>query len=508
MIPGIVASVRTAVASTLQFHAPLKSTLVLDTGAYDPTFVRATTATVVDFEGLVKDVNASESRHQGARRVENLFAYSEDFSNAAWTKINASISGEQITATGANAVVRQGYDVGGEQHVLSVWLRRISGSGDIQINADWGAGWTTVTLTGTYQRFSVQTAGSPSGGTAQAGVKIITNGDVIEAKQIQCEKVEGQANQNPSEYVSADVESTPYHGANVDGVQYFENENGNTVASNVVTEATGSAIADATLKGYLNEEQRTNRADNADDLTGGADTIDLTADGTGDFTLSVTSDAAVTVAAGTATGTGFGQAVAGTPVTFNLSVTGTVTLTLDSGTLTQNANGSYEYNLEKGSFATSWIPNTAAGTTRNADVLTYDYQPAALLGSLVFTTTALAAANDAVALGHNASCIWQDNTPRESDDGTNQVVYGNPTAGTAANYGLSWDDGGTPEVATYKDGSQVNTGSLDAGGFAPSTDELGIGCRGSDGTLQQSATYRDVKFWTDAKDQTFMEAAT
>jgi hypothetical protein len=41
-------------------------------------------------------------------------------------------------------------------------------------------------------------------------------------------------------------------------VKYFATENGNTVASNVVTEAQGAAIPAATLKGYLAENAATN----------------------------------------------------------------------------------------------------------------------------------------------------------------------------------------------------------------------------------------------------------
>ena len=158
-------------------------------------------------------------------------------------------------------------------------------------------------------------------------------------------------------------------------------------------------------------------------------------------------------------------------------------------------------------FPTSYIPSTGGTTARNADVLTYDYQPSATTGSMVMTTTPLVAANDAVALGHNTSCLYMTGTPRESNDGTNQVVFGNPTVNTETNYGLTWEDAGTPETATYKDGSQINTGALDAG-FDPSTNELGIGCQGSTGTLQQSGTYKEIKIYTDAKDQAFMEAAT
>ena len=118
---------------------------------------------------------------------------------------------------------------------------------------------------------------------------------------------------------------------------------------------------------YLAEPGRTNYADNTDDLSGGADTIDLTTPGTGDYTLSVTGTAAVTVAAGTATGTGFAQATEGSPVTFNLSAAGTVTLTLNSGSFDEFQSGNPAYQLEKGSDATSLIENTTTSTVRDPE---------------------------------------------------------------------------------------------------------------------------------------------
>ena len=110
---------------------------------------------------------------------------------------------------------------------------------------------------------------------------------------------------------------------------------------------------------------------NADDLSGGADTIDRTTGGTGDFTLWVTGTAAVTVAAGTATGTGFGQATAGSPVTFNLSVTGTVTLTLNSGSLDTLPSGNANYQVESGAVQTSLMEGTGTPVSRAVDTLSY-----------------------------------------------------------------------------------------------------------------------------------------
>jgi hypothetical protein len=56
------------------------------------------------------------------------------------------------------------------------------------------------------------------------------------------ENITGQTNTNPSEPISVGVLSAPFHGAGVDGFKYFSTLNGNTVASNVVTEATGAHI--------------------------------------------------------------------------------------------------------------------------------------------------------------------------------------------------------------------------------------------------------------------------
>lgn len=154
------------------------------------------------------------------------------------------------------------------------------------------------------------------------------------------------------------------HGVGVDGVKSLDHENGNTVSGVVVTEAQGAAITDWYA---LFEPAATNYADGDDDLSGGAETIDLTASGTGDYTLSVYGTAAVTVAAGTATGTGFAQATTGSPVTFNLSVAGTVTLTLDSGTLDTH-NGLAMKQVEKADVSSSWIETSGAPETRDADV--------------------------------------------------------------------------------------------------------------------------------------------
>jgi hypothetical protein len=60
-------------------------------------------------------------------------------------------------------------------------------------------------------------------------------------------------------------------------------------------------------------------------------TVDFTAVGTGDYTLTVHGSGTVTSADVGATGTGHGAASDGSPITFNLSAAGTVSFTVAGG---------------------------------------------------------------------------------------------------------------------------------------------------------------------------------
>lgn len=269
MIPGIIASVRTAVAGPT-FHAYGADTdgwiRGIVTGDGSLTFARSSTATVVDWEGLVKTVLANELRIKNSRRVENLLSETDDLTHADWATNNVNVSGSRTDPDGGSTAYRltatgSGYwrqtFAGIIDRRSSIWVKRITGTGTVSLYNGRGTINTDITsvITTSWQRLAT-IVGTGFATNNRIGVVIATSGDEVDVWHPQFELVEGQTNQNPSEYVSVGVESGDYHGVGVDGVAYFEYENGNTVASNVVTEAKGADLT--TDWGALYEPLATN----------------------------------------------------------------------------------------------------------------------------------------------------------------------------------------------------------------------------------------------------------
>ncbi len=164
------------------------------------TFARGSDARITTFEGLVRTCLEHELRFLYGRPVESLVSASEDFSG--WDTSNASVSGNTVTASGANGTLTDAFTAIAADYVYSCKLKRVTGTGNVQIAADDGS-WTTVTLTGAYQRFSVQQ--TLAAGSKNYGIRIVISGDEVDIDEAQLELVAGQANQNPSEYVSVGV---------------------------------------------------------------------------------------------------------------------------------------------------------------------------------------------------------------------------------------------------------------------------------------------------------------
>jgi hypothetical protein len=117
----------------------------------------------------------------------NLLPYSEDFSE--WTSTMGSVTanltgpdGESnsaytITADDANDTLKYTPSVtlGGTAEVFSIWMKRVTGSGAVNITEDDGTTWVEKTLTTSWQRFNVTgTETNPV-----VGIQIETDTDAI-----------------------------------------------------------------------------------------------------------------------------------------------------------------------------------------------------------------------------------------------------------------------------------------------------------------------------------------
>jgi hypothetical protein len=112
-----------------------------------------------------------------------------DLRNAAWAATNVTTaqttgadgvlnSGTRLTATAGNGTVISAAALvhGAQARGGQLYIKRVTGSGVIQITLDGGATWTTITVTGSYARqWAVQTLAN-----SQFGIRIVTSGDAVD----------------------------------------------------------------------------------------------------------------------------------------------------------------------------------------------------------------------------------------------------------------------------------------------------------------------------------------
>lgn len=168
-------------------------------GGVAPTFTRATPAYTRLASGIWQQVNSGVARSyysdtgvylgylaEGART--NLCLQSNDFTQAAWTLSNMTaaltatgpdglVSASTLTATADNATALQAITNGSASRIASMFIKRRTGSGVINITQDNGSTWTAVTVTSGWTQVSStnQTLTNPT-----VGVRIVTNGDAVD----------------------------------------------------------------------------------------------------------------------------------------------------------------------------------------------------------------------------------------------------------------------------------------------------------------------------------------
>ena len=188
------------------------------------TFTRSTTATYINSSGYVASAAINEARFEydattlaaSGLLIEsaatNLLNFSETFAttggtNNNWADTNLTRTSTnntsprndatalRITASAANGTIISSAAIGtSAARTLSVWLRRVTGTGNIQYTLDNGTTYTTQAITAVWVRytFAVTTAAQ------RVGFRIVTSADAIEIWGVQLETGTGSSSYIPT----------------------------------------------------------------------------------------------------------------------------------------------------------------------------------------------------------------------------------------------------------------------------------------------------------------------
>ncbi len=187
---------------TGKLYTPLATTSggVVLSASGDFNVTRATTATRVNASGLIEVVASGIPRLDyplgggcPALLVEpsgtNLALHSRDLSNVVWVKTSitaaknavgadGTVSGATtLTATAASGTVLQALSHASQSRIFSAYIRRVTGTGAIQLTTNGGTNWTTVTITSGYTQVACAAQTVLNG---SVGVRMAVSGDVIE----------------------------------------------------------------------------------------------------------------------------------------------------------------------------------------------------------------------------------------------------------------------------------------------------------------------------------------
>jgi hypothetical protein len=180
------------------------------TKALDPriTFTRTTTATYFDANGILQtaasgvarfDHNPTTGESLGLLIEEqrtNLALYSNNFTDASWVKTNITAALDQVgpdnginsasslTATAGNGTVLQTVTSASAARFETCYVKRITGTGVVEMTMDNGSTWTAVTVTSAWTRVSIpsQTVTNPV-----VGFRLVTDTDAIAVYGFQIE---------------------------------------------------------------------------------------------------------------------------------------------------------------------------------------------------------------------------------------------------------------------------------------------------------------------------------
>ena len=280
----------------------INGTAIPSKGIGTYTFARASAASIVDFEGLVKGTLADEIGFDGQRRVENVMSavgletdprnFSTAFSDlSSITQPSTEVvngvavpvyrlnplSG-RATSTGVDQGANQA-SIAGRSLINNLYVRanvdiRISIGRPVDSSAPAA---TSIVLAGNTKRIQSDASAWLADFIPFFSVTLTHNtsffgtGDWVEIYGLQQEETTGQLDNADvsGEFVSDGIQSSPFNGANVDTVKYFPYKNGNSIdASNFITEVAGATIDTPSInKGFQAWEARTNTHEYSENAT-------------------------------------------------------------------------------------------------------------------------------------------------------------------------------------------------------------------------------------------------
>lgn len=335
----------------------------------------------------------------------------------AYEAPNGLQTARAVEATSANGTLLSSLSLLASPYTFSVWLKRKTGSGNVQLTVD-GTTYATVSVTDTWTRFS--TTLTPTAGTKTPGIRLVTSGDAVYAWGAQL-----------SDSASLDPYVPDYGAANTSAAYYGPRRDFDSAGvckgllveeqrSNLVLQ---SAMGTALASWQGNGSTRTLSTEIAPDGTQSAMQIVVTANSglnlsqsiatvvgqiyTSSMWLKGTSGQKIyflatdsAAAQELITFTGSWQRVTKTfTATGTTSFIGCEIFNRSGGAhLTNVTFNAWGAQYELGSFATSYIPTGAATATRNADVASVSTQAfpySSTAGSFVvnFQTFGVAANN-------------------------------------------------------------------------------------------------------------------
>ena len=132
---------------------------------------------------------------EGQSRV-NIALHNRDLTNAAWVDTDITAAKDQtgidgaanaassITATAGNATILQSITSASAARFTTAYVRRLVGSGVVEMTQNGGSTWTPVTVTDEWARVSIPSATLAN---PEVGFRIVTSGDSIAVDYVQVE---------------------------------------------------------------------------------------------------------------------------------------------------------------------------------------------------------------------------------------------------------------------------------------------------------------------------------